>query len=58
MQPATICSLISEDLDEVMQLSDRIIVLLEGEIMGEVARNDFDIQRIGLMMSGVRSEAS
>ncbi len=50
--------LISEDLDEVMQLSDRIIVLLEGEIMGEVARDDFDIQRIGLMMSGVRSEAS
>ncbi|BAN00466.1 ABC transporter ATP-binding protein [Ilumatobacter coccineus] len=45
--------LISEDLDEVMQLSDRIIVLLEGKIMGEVARADFDINTLGLMMSGV-----
>ena len=45
--------LISEDLDEVMQLSDRIIVLLEGEIMGEVSRDDFDVHRIGLLMSGV-----
>jgi simple sugar transport system ATP-binding protein len=45
--------LISEDLDEVMQLSDRIIVLLEGEIMGEVARADFDVASIGLLMSGV-----
>jgi len=47
--------LISEDLDEVMELSDRIIVLLEGEIMGEVARTDFDINTIGLLMSGVKS---
>ncbi len=45
--------LISEDLDEVMELSDRIVVLLEGEIMGEVARADFDINMIGLLMSGV-----
>lgn len=48
--------LISEDLDEVMELSDRIIVLLEGEIMGEVARVDFDVHTIGLLMSGVKSE--
>ncbi len=45
--------LISEDLDEVMELSDRIIVLLEGEIMGEVARADFNVNDIGLLMSGV-----
>lgn len=50
--------LISEDLDEVMQLSDRIIVLLEGEIMGEVARADFDISAIGLLMSGVTATSS
>lgn len=49
--------LISEDLDEVMQLSDRILVLLEGEIMGEVARADFDIHSIGLLMSGVHEDA-
>jgi len=47
--------LVSEDLDEVMELSDRIIVLLEGEIMGEVARADFDVNTIGLLMSGVTS---
>jgi ABC-type uncharacterized transport system ATPase subunit len=47
--------LISEDLDEVMELSDRIIVLLEGEIMGEVARADFNVNDIGLLMSGVTS---
>ena len=45
--------LISEDLDEVMQLSDRIIVLLEGEVMGELPREQFDVNAIGLLMSGV-----
>ena len=45
--------LISEDLDEVMQLSDRIIVLLEGEVMGELTRDEFDVNTIGLLMSGV-----
>lgn len=50
--------LISEDLDEVMQLSDRIIVVLEGEIMGEVAREDFDINTLGLLMSGVTASAN
>lgn len=50
--------LISEDLDEVMQLSDRIIVLLEGEIMGELARDEFDVNTLGLLMSGVTEPAS
>jgi simple sugar transport system ATP-binding protein len=45
--------LISEDLDEVMQLSDRIVVLLGGKIMGEVARADATVNEVGLMMSGV-----
>jgi len=45
--------LISEDLDEVMEMSDRIIVLLEGEIMGELPRAHFDVHEIGLLMSGV-----
>ena len=39
-----------------MELSDRIIVLLEGEIMGEVARADFDVHTVGLLMSGGRAE--
>ena len=45
--------LISEDLDEVMQISDRILVLLEGEVTGELRRDEFDVHRIGLYMSGV-----
>lgn len=45
--------LISEDLDEVMQLSDRIVVLLEGAITGEVARQEATVQGLGLLMSGV-----
>ena len=45
--------LISEDLDEVMQLSDRIVVLLEGEVMGEVQRGAASVRDIGLLMSGV-----
>ena len=45
--------LISEDLDEVIQLADRIIVLLEGQIMGEVLRAAADPQTVGLLTSGV-----
>jgi ABC-type uncharacterized transport system ATPase subunit len=48
--------LISEDLDEVIQLSDRVIVVLEGEIMGEVDRADATPQSLGLLMSGVTAE--
>lgn len=45
--------IVSEDLDEVIQLSDRIVVLLEGRIMGEVARGEASVRDIGLLMSGV-----
>jgi ABC-type uncharacterized transport system ATPase subunit len=47
--------LISEDLDEVFALSDRIAVLYEGEIMGEVDVEGASREQIGLWMSGVRS---
>jgi simple sugar transport system ATP-binding protein len=40
--------LISEDLDEVMQLGDRIAVIYEGEI----AASEADREHIGLMMAG------
>lgn len=45
--------LISEDLDEIMALSDRIAVMYEGEIVGVLPVQDADIERLGLMMSGV-----
>jgi simple sugar transport system ATP-binding protein len=44
--------LISEELDELLDLSDRVYVIYEGEIMGEVT--DGNIEKIGLMMTGVR----
>ncbi len=45
--------LISEDLDEVRQLSDRIVVLFEGRVMGVLDRADAGIERLGLLMTGV-----
>jgi simple sugar transport system ATP-binding protein len=46
--------LISEELEELLSLSDRIYVIYEGEIMGEVY--DGDIDAIGQMMTGDRQE--
>ncbi|KAF0111483.1 MAG: putative ABC transporter ATP-binding protein [Chloroflexi bacterium] len=45
--------LISEDLDEICVLSDRIAVLYEGRIMGIVERNEATVEQIGLMMAGI-----
>jgi len=44
--------LISEDLDEIMQLSDRILVIYEGQIMGIVHAEGADLGEVGLMMAG------
>jgi ABC-type uncharacterized transport system ATPase subunit len=49
--------LISEDLDEVQDLSDRIVVIYEGEIMGIVERDEATVEELGLMMAGVRRSA-
>jgi general nucleoside transport system ATP-binding protein len=47
--------LISEDLDEILALSDRIVVLFEGEIMGETPGATASREQIGLWMSGVKA---
>lgn len=44
--------LISADLDELMLLSDRIIVIFEGQIVGEVNAAEATSERLGLMMTG------
>ncbi|MCF2971328.1 ABC transporter ATP-binding protein [Synechococcus sp. Nb3U1] len=44
--------LISFDLDEVLALSDRILVLFRGQISGEFARGAASRQALGLLMSG------
>jgi simple sugar transport system ATP-binding protein len=45
--------LISEDLDEIFILSDRIVVMYEGKIMGEAIADEASREQIGLWMSGV-----
>ncbi|WEO69548.1 ABC transporter ATP-binding protein [Rhizobium rhizogenes] len=44
--------LISEELEELLNLSDRIAVLYEGKVMGIVENDKADIDQIGLMMGG------
>jgi len=44
--------LISEDLDEILLLADRIAVMYEGAVVGETARADASVEEIGLLMAG------
>ena len=46
--------LISEELEELLSLCDRIYVIYEGEIMGEV--KDGEVEEIGMMMTGTPLE--
>lgn len=48
------CLLITYDLNEAIQLSDRIIVMFEGEIVKEFNRSEFNEQEIGKYMLGGR----
>ena len=45
--------LISVQLDELLKLADRILVMFNGRIMGSVDGEAADENRIGLMMAGV-----
>ena len=45
--------LISEDLEELMSMSDRILVMYEGRIVGNVSAAEADRESIGLLMGGV-----
>ncbi len=44
--------LVSEDLDELLALADRLIVLYEGRIVGEMRTAEADPDRLGLLMAG------
>ncbi|MBR3053029.1 MAG: heme ABC transporter ATP-binding protein, partial [Firmicutes bacterium] len=48
--------LISLELEEVMSLSDRILVMYEGEIVGELDPKKTTAQELGLYMSGAKRE--
>lgn len=49
--------LVSEDLDELLELSDRLAVMFEGRILAEFNSSDFDRHRIGLAMTGQYAES-
>ena len=44
--------LISEELDELLSIADRVAVLFQGRIMGVFAAADAEAERIGLLMGG------
>lgn len=46
--------LVSEDLDEVMNVSDRIAVIYKGQIMGIVKADTISREEIGLLMAGIQ----
>jgi simple sugar transport system ATP-binding protein len=48
---------VSVELDEIMGLSDRILVMAGGEIVGEVAGGEATEEAIGLLMAGVRGDS-
>lgn len=50
--------LLSEDLDEILRLSDRILVIYAGEIVGKFRASEADVETIGLLMSGSRRAAA
>jgi simple sugar transport system ATP-binding protein len=46
--------LIGEDLDELLALCDRIAVLYEGRVVGELPARGADLERLGLLMAGIQ----
>ena len=49
--------LISEDLDEVLGLSDRIAVMYEGQVIAIVDGEDAERNQVGLLMAGITESA-
>jgi simple sugar transport system ATP-binding protein len=48
--------LVSLELEEVMNVSDRILVMYEGEIVGELDPRNTTIQELGLYMAGAKRQ--
>jgi ABC-type uncharacterized transport system ATPase subunit len=47
--------LVSEDLDELLELCDRIVVMLEGRIVADLPRGACDRRELGRYMTGARA---
>ena len=48
--------LVSLELDEVMDVSDRILVMYEGEIVGEFKPDEVTVEELGLYMTGAKRQ--
>ena len=48
--------LVSLELDEVMDVSDRILVMYEGEIVGEFDPKQITVEELGLYMAGAKRQ--
>jgi general nucleoside transport system ATP-binding protein len=48
--------LVSVELDEILGLADRILVMFDGMIVGEMARDEATEQKLGLLMAGVAGQ--
>ena len=44
--------LISSELEELLHLADTIVVLFRGRIVGQMARDEVDLERLGMLMGG------
>ena len=49
---------ISEDLDELLSVSDRIAVIFDGRIIGIISQEDASVEEIGQLMTGMEEKAS
>ena len=48
--------LVSLELDEVMDVSDRILVMYEGEIVGQLDPKETTVEELGLYMAGAKRD--
>lgn len=49
--------LISSDIDEILEVADRVVVMYEGEIQGEFLPKEILVEEISLMMAGIKKKA-
>ena len=49
---------ISDDLEEIFALADRIVVMYEGRVVGDLLATETSVADVGLLMAGAQVEAA